>query len=333
MTAAAPGERGGRGSTAGAGTGAATDTAGSPGAGASAGDAKVPPARPRRSLAPLAFLAPYALGIVVLMLIPALLNVGYAFTDHTGLTQDPSFNGLTNLRRLSTDPFFRAALGASLFHVAISVPLRMIAAVGLGLLLAAPRPGGRWYRAAVYLPTVIPDVALAILFLWILNPLYGPLNQVLGAVGLPQPVWLATTTGARMGIVMMLLFPIGEAFLVVLATRRQLDGRLYEAAALDGCGPVQQLRRITLPMLAPVLTLLALRDTILTLQVNFVPSYVLTDGGPGNATLYLPVYIFDQAFEFSGFAYGALLTIILLIVTAVIIGVQVALTRRWRILR
>jgi multiple sugar transport system permease protein len=296
-------------------------------------EGRAPEVRRRRPLAPSAFLAPYVLGIVVLMLLPALLNLGYAFTDHTGLTREPSFNGLANVRRMMADPFLLASLRASLFHVALAVPLRMLLAIGLGLLLAAPRPGGRWYRAAVYLPTVIPDVALAILFLWILNPLYGPLNQVLGVLGLPQPAWLATTGGARIGVVLMLLLPIGEAFLVVLATRRQLDGRLYEAAALDGCGPVQQLRRITLPMLAPILTLLALRDVILTLQVNFVPSYVLTDGGPANATLYLPVYIFDQAFEFSGFAYGALLTILLMVLTAVIIVVQLLLVRRWRILR
>jgi multiple sugar transport system permease protein len=297
-----------------------------------ADDASAPAPR-RRTLAPYAFLAPYVIGIVALMLIPALLNVGYAFTDHTGLTREPRFNGLDNVRRLAGDPFFTASLRASLVHLVLTVPLRMLAAIGLGLLLAAPRPGGRWYRAAVYLPTVIPDVALAILFLWILNPLYGPLNQVLGVLGLPQPVWLATTGGARVGIALMLLLPIGEAFLVVLATRRQLDGRLYEAAALDGCTPFMQLRRITLPLLAPVLTLLAIRDTILTLQVNVVPAYVLTDGGPAGATTYLPLYIFDQAFEFSGFAYGALLTLVLLAVTAVLIGVQIALVKRWRILR
>lgn len=280
-----------------------------------------------------AFLAPYALGVLLLVAVPALLNFGYAFTDHTGLTPDPQFTGLANVRRLLADPFFLSALNASLFHVAFAVPLRLVVAVGLGLLLAAPRPGGRWYRAAVYLPTVIPDVALAILFLWVLNPLYGPLNQILGFLGLPQPVWLATPAGARVGIVLMLLFPIGEAFLVTLATRRQLNARLYEAAAIDGCSAFGQLRWITLPLLAPVLILLAVRDTILTLQVNFVPSYILTDGGPANATLYLPVYIFDQAFEFSGFAYGALITIVLMAVTAVLIGIQLVLVRRWRILR
>lgn len=289
--------------------------------------------RVRRPITPWAFLAPYAVAVAVLIALPALLNVGYAFTDHTGLTRDPQFVGLANVRRLLSDGFFRDSLEASLFHVALSVPIRLVAAVGLGLLLAAPRPGGRWFRTAVYLPTVIPDVALAVLFLWLLNPLYGPLNQLLGLIGHPGFTWLAEPTTARVAVVLMLTFPIGEAFVVVLAARRMLDGRLYEAAALEGCGPIEQLRRLTLPLLAPVLVLLAVRDTILTLQVNFVPAYVLTDGRPANATRYLPVYIFDQAFEFSGFAYAAVLTIVLMLISAAIIVMLLLSARRWRVLR
>ncbi len=286
----------------------------------------------RRDRSALAFLAPYALGTVLLVVVPAAMTFFYAFTNHTGLAR-PMFNGLANLQRLRADPFFAASLRASLIHVALAVPLRLLAATALGLLLAAPRPGGRWYRAAVYLPTVIPDIALALVFLWVLNPLNGPLNQLLGAVGLPQPTWLATVWGARVGVVLMLLFPIGEAFVVVLATRRQINARLYEAAALEGARPWQQLRRITLPVLAPVLVLLAIRDTVFTLQANFVPAYILTDGGPANATLYLPIYIFDQSFEFLGFGYGAMITLVVLFITAVLIALQLAFVRRWRIMR
>jgi multiple sugar transport system permease protein len=280
----------------------------------------------------LRFLLPYILGTTLLVAIPALLTVGYAFTNDTAVTS-PQFTGLQNLRRMRDDPLFAASLRASLIHVGLAVPLRLLAATTLGLLLAAPRRGGRWYRAAVYLPTVIPDLALALLFLWVLNPIYGPLNQLLGMLGLPQPTWLATTWGARIGVVLMLLFPIGEAFLVVLATRRQINQRLYEAAALDGCGPWQQLWRITMPLLAPVLVLLAIRDTLLTLQSNFVPAYILTNGGPAYATLYLPIYIFDQSFELLSFGYGAMITLVVLTISAVLIGLQLLLVRRWRILR
>lgn len=278
------------------------------------------------------FLLPFASGILVLVLIPALLTGYYAFTDFTGIS-DPRLNGLNNLRRMLADPFFAAALRASAIHVGIAVPLRLLAATALGLLLAAPRRGGRLYRAAVYLPTVMPDVALSLLFLWILNPAYGPLNRVLGALGLPQPLWLSTSWGARTGIILMLLLPIGEAFIVVLATRRTVSARLYEAAAVDGCSPWQQLRRITLPLMAPILVLLAARDTVLTFQTNFVPAYLLTDGRPGNATLYLPIYIYDQAFEFLGFGYAAMMTLVLGLLTAIVVAVQVLLVRRWRLVR
>jgi len=286
----------------------------------------------RRSDSATPFLAPFASGVLLLVLLPAALTAGYAFTNYTGLGA-VRFNGFGNVRRLLADPFFADSLRASAIHVALAVPLRLLAATSLGLLLAAPRPGGRLYRALVYLPTVVPDVALALLFLWVLNPVYGPANAALGAVGLPQPVWLSTPWGARLGIVLMLLLPIGEGFLVVLATRRGLSSRLYEAAALEGCSPFGRLRRITLPLLAPVLLLLAARDTVLTLQVNFVPAYLLTDGGPGTSTLYLPIYIYDQAFEFSSFGYASLMTLVLGVVTAAVIALQVLLVRRWRLPR
>lgn len=278
------------------------------------------------------FMAPYAIGVLLLVVVPAGLTFFYAFTNATGLNT-PSFNGLTNFRRMLADPFLPDSVRASVIHVGIAVPLRLLAATTLGLMLAKQRRFGRWYRVAVYVPTVVPSMALALLALWLFNPLFGPVNQVLGAVGLPEPTWLSTPWGARWAVVIMLLFPIGEAFLVVLAMRRQIPESLYDAAALEGYGPVGQLRRITLPVLAPVLVLLAVRDVILTLQVNFVPAYLLTDGGPGNATRYLPVYVYDQAFEFSGFGYAALLTIALMVLTAVLITTMGLLARRWGLLR
>ena len=276
-------------------------------------------------------LTPFALGVVLLLGVPAVLTFGYAFTDHTGFG-DPSFTGLANVRRALADPLAAASLRASLTFALLAVPLRLLIAGSLGIALARPWRGARLARVLVYLPTVIPDVALALVFLWVFNPLYGPVNQVLGALGLPQPVWLGTAWGARWAIVTMMLFPIGEAFLVVLAGRRELDHTVYEAATVDGASAWQQLWHVTLPQLAPLLVLLALRDTILSLQVNFVPAYILTDGGPDAATLFLPVYIYDQAFEFLGFGYGALLSLILLSVTALLITLQALLAKRWRLL-
>lgn len=273
-------------------------------------------------------LAPFALGVVTLLVVPAWLNLAYAFTDHTGFGT-PSFTGLDNLRRLTADPLFLASLRASLLFALLAVPLRLLVATTFGIALARPRPGARWQRVLVYLPTVLPDITLALAFLWLFNPLYGPVNGMLGALGLPEPLWLSTTWGARWAIVVMMVFPIGEAFLVVLAARREIPQELYEAAAVDGAGPRQALTHITLPTLFPLLVLLTTRDLVLSLQVNFVPTYLLTDGGPSAATLFLPVYIFDQAFEFLAFGYGATLTLVLLTITTALVGAVVWLGWRW----
>lgn len=281
----------------------------------------------RRSAAWI-LLAPFLLGTALLLVLPAVMNLGYAFTDHTGIGT-PGFTGLANLRRLLSDPFFLASLRASLLFALFAVPLRIGAATVLGIALARDHRGARWQRVLVWLPTVLPEITLSLAFLWLFNPLYGPVNGILGSLGLPQPVWLASPWGARWAIVIMMLFPIGEAFLVVLAARRDLSGELHEAAAVDGATPWQSLTRVTLPLLAPILVLLTVRDLILSLQVNVVPAYLLTDGGPQGATLFLPVYIFDQAFEFLGFGYGAMLTLVLLAVTTVLVTVLVWVGRRW----
>ncbi len=273
-------------------------------------------------------LVPFGLGVLLLLVLPLLLTFRYAFTDFTGFGT-PTFNGLGNLRRALDDPALTASLRASLFFVAVAVPLRLLLAGAMGIALARPLPGAKLWRVLFYLPTVIPDVALAIVTLWLFNPRFGPVNAALRGVGLPEPVWLSTTWGARWALVLMLLLPIGEGFLVVLAGRRSIEGPVYDAAAVDGASRRQVLWYVTLPQLAPLLLALAVRDTILTLQVNVAPAYLVTDGGPAYATLFLPVYVFDQAFEFLGFGYGAFLTIILMALTASLCVLLAALARRF----
>ena len=275
---------------------------------------------------------PFAAAAALLVVLPVALTAGLALTDATGLST-PRFTGLDNLRRLLDDPLLRQSLQASALYLALAVPLRLAVATGVGLLLAAPRRGGALYRASVYLPTAVPEVALALLMLWLLNPVYGPVNGLLALLGLPQPTWLATPAGAMTGLVLLVLLPVGEAFLVVVAARRSISPQLYEAAALEGCSPAGRLRRLTLPVMAPILLLLAARDALVALQAAFVPGYVLTDGGPDGATLLLPLYVFDQSFEFGALGYGAAVSLLLLVLTAAVVAGQLLLLRRWRLVR
>ena len=275
-------------------------------------------------------LLPYAIGIGVLVLLPAIFTFGMSFYEYD-LIRPGDFIGLSNFTELARDEVFWIAVVNSLGFVAAAVPLRLLGALGLALLLHKRFRGVGAYRTAAYLPTVVPDVAYALLWLWLLNPLFGPLNLVLDAVGLPTFNWLVTPEASRAGIVIMSLFTIGEGFLVAMATRQQIPEELYEISAIEGAGRWNIFRRVTFPMMAPTLLLLLLRDTIFSFQVTFVPALLVTGGGPAPyGTTYLPLFIYRNAFEFLRYGYAAAATVIMFLMTFVIIEVQARIARRWR---
>ncbi|MEA2026547.1 MAG: sugar ABC transporter permease, partial [Chloroflexota bacterium] len=176
------------------------------------------------------------------------------------------------------------------------------------------------YRAAAYVPTVIPDVAFALIWLWIFNPLFGPVNVALGALGLPQPGWLADAETARYPFVIMSAFQIGEGFVVLLAALRGLPREYFDAGAVDGAGRWASFRYLTLPLLLPWLALLTFRDIILTFQWTFTPSFVMTGGDPYYSTLFLPLLTYEEAFDRFRFGAGSALMLITFLLSAAIIG-------------
>lgn len=274
--------------------------------------------------------APYAIGIVALVVVPAIITFGLAFTDDN-LIQPPEFVGAKNFTGLAHDPVFWIALRNSLVYAAITTPLRILGALGLALLLHRRRRGVGASRAAVYLPSVVPDMAYALLWLWLFNPLYGPINLLLGSVGAPKPRWFSESTPAMAVVIIMGLFQIGEGFLVLMATRQEVPGELYELAELEGARPLTTFRRVTLPVMAPTLVLLLLRDIVFCFQASFVPALIVTKGGPAPyATTFLPLFIYDNGFEYLRFGYAAAATLVMFVVTAVIVAIQFRLVRRWR---
>ena len=274
-------------------------------------------------------LLPYAFGAVGLLALPALATFAVAFFE-MDLLGPSRWAGVENLTQLADDPVFREALVNSLTFAAFAVPLRLAGALGLALLLHERFRGAGAARTAAYLPSVVPDVAYALLWLFLLNPLFGPVNALLGAAGLPEPDWLTTGTGAMAAIVLMSGFTIGEGFVVALAARQELPKELFEVARLEGARPLHTLRRVTLPLMAPTLGLLAVRDLAFSLQVSFVPAYLLTDGGPDRATLFLPLYAFDAGFEQLRYGYAAAMTLTMFVITALLVLLQLRLVRRWR---
>jgi multiple sugar transport system permease protein len=273
-------------------------------------------------------LLPYLLGALLLLVIPGLLTFALAFTYYDGISP-PVWWGLRNFTMFAIDPLERIAITNSLTFTALAVPLRLLGALGLALLLRRPRRGLGLYRAAVFLPTVIPDVAYALLWLWIFNPLYGPVNLLLRAAGLPAPAWLASTDTAKLVFVFMSLFQIGEGFVVLLAGLQSVPLDLYDAAVVDGAGPLGLFRHITLPLISPWLILLAFRDLILSFVYPFTPSLLMTGGDPYYSTLFLPLLAFREAFGSLRFGMGAAITLITFAASLALVLALALLLRRW----
>ena len=272
-------------------------------------------------------LLPFVLGALVLVVAPALMTLALAFLYFDGVSA-PQWWGLRNFQMFYRDPLERIAVFNSLFFTVLAVPLRVLGALGLALLMRRPQRGAGLYRAAVFLPSVVPDVAYALIWLWVFNPLYGPVNLTLRALGLPAPGWLADPDTAKLVFVFMALFQIGEGFVVLLAGLQSVPDDLYDAAVVDGAGPGQLLARVTLPLLRPWLALLTARDLILSFVYPFVPSLLMTGGDPYYSTLFLPLLAFREAFGSLRFGMGAAITLITFAVSvAALVGVWVVVRR------
>jgi len=273
-------------------------------------------------------LAPYLLGALLLVALPAALTFYIAFTRYNGI-DPPVFTGWENVRLLSRDPLFWVALINSLLFILLAVPLRLLGALGLALLYSRPRRAIGFYRAAVYLPTVIPETAYALIWLWILNPFYGPLNALLRALGLPAPSWLVDPSWAPLAIVLVMFFQLGEGFVILLAALRHIPSEVYDAARVDGANGWQIFESITLPLLTPWLVLLSARDIALSFQNTFTPAYVMTRGGPYYSTFYAALLTFETAFDGLRFGQAAALMLIVFILTILLVLIVYFIFEGW----
>lgn len=263
-------------------------------------------------------LAPFALGTALLVVLPAAMTFALAFFAYDGLAP-PQWVGLDNLRALFDDPFLADSARASAIFVAVAVPVRLVVATGLALLLHRAFRGAPAHRAIAFLPTVVPDAAMALTWAWLLNPVYGPVNVLLGGLGLGAPDWFTDPSGARAMFVIVAAFTVGEAFVVALAARQELPRELEDASRVEGASAWFHTTRVTLPLMAPVLGLLACRDIAISMQSVFAATYLITDGGPDRATLFLPVLIYDYSFEQLRYGYAAAVTLVVFALTTVLV--------------
>ncbi|MCA9899910.1 MAG: sugar ABC transporter permease [Ardenticatenaceae bacterium] len=275
-------------------------------------------------------LLPYLIGILLLVALPALLSFGLAFFRYDALSP-PTWLGTLNFLLVTTDELFLLSIQNSLALVILPVPLRVLGAFLLAVLL---RRNGRflnWFRASVYLPSVLPTAAYALAWLWILNPIFGPMNLLLQALGVAPPAWFADAQWAKPGLLLLSLWQIGEGFLVCLAALQDIPSAVEDAALVDGANRVQRFFYLTLPLMAPILLLLTFRDAILTLQESFTTIFLLTGGGPYYATYTLPMLIYEQGFGLLLFGAASAALWVLYALTGLIVLALYLIARQWQI--
>ncbi len=246
----------------------------------------------------LAFAALWLIGLSVFMLYPVAASLFYSFCDYSVL-QSPIWTGTENYRRMWHDRAFWISLKNTLFFAALSLPLGMIVSLSLALLLNQEVRGLPVFRTIFYLPSIVPVVASAVLWLWIFNGQFGILNALLRPVfGNATPTWLADPRWAKPALVLMSLWGVGNSMVIYLAGLQNVPKELYEAAEIDGAGAWRRFWHVTLPMISPVIYFNLIMGIIGSLQV-FTTVFVMTgsaDGNPARSTLFYALYLFSTAF-------------------------------------
>jgi len=258
----------------------------------------------------LLLVSPWLIGFAFLQALPALASVGVAFTDWQP-PAPPQWVGLANFQKLLTDAHFAHAL----YNTAVYAFWTVVPGLAVGLAIALVLRGrGRFtagLRAAVFMPAVVAGVATALMWGWIFNPRSGMVNGLLAAFGIAGPTWLDDATWAMPAIVAIGLWNIGVNVVVYVAALGGVSREIEDAAALDGAGHVARLRHVIWPALTPVTFYLAVVNTVTAFQV-FTPSYLLTGGGPQDATLTTSLYTYQVAFASGQLGYGAALTCVVI---------------------
>lgn len=251
-------------------------------------------------------ISPWIVGFLSFTLGPMIYSI-YLSLSKWDLFQPPQYIGLKNYIKLFTmDDIFWKALYNTFYYAIISVPLHLIIATGIAYMLNKKMKGMRIYRTAFYLPSLVPVVASSMLFVWIFAPDTGILNQFLAFFGIDGPAWLLDAAWVKFSLVIMSLWGVGGGIVLLLAGMRGVPDELYEASEIDGAGKRQQFFRITLPMLTPVLFFNLIMGIIGGLQ-TFAQVYIMTSGGPNNASLMVVPYLYDHAFNFYNMGYGSAL--------------------------
>jgi multiple sugar transport system permease protein len=286
----------------------------------------------REALAGFAFISPWIIGFVVFTAGTMIYSLVISFTDYNLAAGTVTPAGFSNYARLVEDPTVLTSLSNTLFYALLAVPLEIVVALFLAMLLNWVGRAAGAFRTIYYLPKMTPMVATASMFLLLLNGNTGAVNQALGAIGIPGPQWLVDPTWAKPSIVIITLWGLSGTMVIFLAALKNVPTDLYEAASIDGAGPVRKFLSVTLPMISGALFFNVVVLTIAAFQV-FDQVYLLfwrdqSNASPDSALFYV-VYLFQQAFQQFNFGFAAAMAWLLFVILVILTFVQVKIGNRF----
>jgi multiple sugar transport system permease protein len=289
------------------------------------------------------FMSPWIIGFSVFILYPALASLYYSFTNYD-LLSTPTFVGLDNYRFMFTDdPQFWQAMRNTIWMICVGVPLSMLVALATAMLLTRPRRGMKVYRTILFLPTMAPPVAAALAFFVIFNPATGPVNQLLSGIGIKNPpLWFYDPFWSKWGLLFLSLWVVGQTMIIYLAGLLDVPRHLYEAADIEGAGPWQKLRYVTLPSLSPVLFFTLVIGVITGFQYftqAYVASFAVSGqateeaaaavGSPQGSLLFYSIYLYLKGFSDFRMGYASAMAWMLLLLTLACTALLIRTSRHW----
>lgn len=291
----------------------------------------------------LLFVSPWLVGFLAFMAAPIAMSLYYSFTDYPVL-EPPVWIGLENYRSMLGDPIFWRTMWNTTLYAALAVPIGTLAALCVAWLLNQGTRGQSVFRAAVFVPSLVPLVASAMIWMWLFNGELGLINAgldwagarldgVASALGLAEPGlrgpnWLGDKGWAMSALVIMSLWSIGNSVVIYLAALQDVPTSLYEAADLDGMGPLTRFLNVTIPMISPVILFNVIMAIIGSWQVFAVP-YIMTAGGPEYATYFYTMYLYDNAFQYQKMGYASAMAWVQLLIILALTGLTFLVSRRY----
>ncbi len=287
-----------------------------------------------RTAAP--FILPWVIGFFAFTLYPIGYSLYLSFNSYSGFG-DATPVGLANYQHLVSDPLFWKSLYNTLYYAGLAVPIGLVVAIVLALMMNQRVREVAIYRAAVYLPSILPLFALTFIFIVLLNPRFGLVNYLLTLVGVPTINWLGDPRWTKISIVLLAQLGAGGPALIFLAALRAVPSELYESASIDGAGPLRRFRHITIPLITPVILYDLIYGTILGVQI-FTPAYILVGGtsgsaaytaGPDNSLLFYVFYLYKNAFQYSDMGVASAMAWILFVISVLLALAIMRWSRYW----